>query len=75
MAFRPDRAFNDLPALPPAQDIETTAVLKACIYAPTRNGGANHAVLVPTIGALSRPNLLASNIAMDCNAFGDHQTG
>lgn len=33
MAFRPDRAFNDLPALPPAQDIETKAVLKACIEA------------------------------------------
>ena len=33
MAFRPDHAFNDLPALPPAQDIETKAVLKACIEA------------------------------------------
>ena len=33
MTFRPDRAFNDLPALPPAQDIETKAVLKACIEA------------------------------------------
>lgn len=33
MTFRPDRPFNDLPALPPAQDIETKAVLKACIEA------------------------------------------
>ena len=33
MAFQPDRAFNDLPALPPSQDIETKAVLKACIEA------------------------------------------
>jgi len=31
MPFQPDRLFNDLPALPPAQDIETKAVLKACI--------------------------------------------
>ena len=35
MAFQPDRAFNDLPALPPTQDIETKAVLKACIEART----------------------------------------
>lgn len=33
MTFRPDRPFNDLPTLPPAQDIETKAVLKACIEA------------------------------------------
>lgn len=33
MTFRPDRPFNDLPALPPAQDVETKAVLKACIEA------------------------------------------
>lgn len=33
MTFRPDRPFNDLPALPPAQDIETKSVLKACIEA------------------------------------------
>lgn len=33
MSFRPDRPFNDLPALPPAQDVETKAVLKACIEA------------------------------------------
>lgn len=33
MTFRPDHAFNDLPALPPQQDIETKPVLKACIEA------------------------------------------
>lgn len=33
MSFRPDQPFNDLPPLPPAQDIETKAVLKACIEA------------------------------------------
>lgn len=33
MSFRPDRPFNDLPALPPVRDIETKAVLKACIEA------------------------------------------
>ncbi len=30
MTFHPDRPFNDLPPLPPAQDIETKPVLKAC---------------------------------------------
>ncbi|WP_294929790.1 hypothetical protein [uncultured Paracoccus sp.] len=29
MTFRPGRPFNDLPALPPAQNIETKSVLKA----------------------------------------------
>ena len=33
MTFQPDRAFNDLPVLPPSQEIETKAVLKACIEA------------------------------------------
>ncbi|MFA7438976.1 protein adenylyltransferase Fic [Castellaniella sp.] len=33
MTFHPNRPFNDLPVLPPAQDIETKAVLKACIEA------------------------------------------
>lgn len=33
MPFRPDRAYNDLPSLPPRDDIETKAVLKACIAA------------------------------------------
>jgi Fic family protein len=33
MSFRPDRPYNDLPSLPPRQDIETKPVLKACIAA------------------------------------------
>ena len=33
MTFYPKRPFNDLPALPPAGDIETKTVLKACIEA------------------------------------------
>jgi len=33
MTFRPDRAFNDLPPLPPAAEIETRPVLKLCIEA------------------------------------------
>lgn len=33
MTFRPNVPYNDLPALPPAGDIETKAILKACIAA------------------------------------------
>ncbi|MGE0181110.1 MAG: protein adenylyltransferase Fic [Parvularculaceae bacterium] len=33
MAFSPTKPFNALPALPPKQEIETKAVLKACIEA------------------------------------------
>ena len=33
MPFRPDRPYNDLPPLPPKADVETKAVLKACIEA------------------------------------------
>ena len=33
MPFRPDRPYNDLPPLPPREDVETKAVLKACIAA------------------------------------------
>jgi len=33
MTFRPDRPYNDLPSLPPREDVETKAVLKACIAA------------------------------------------
>lgn len=35
MLFRPDRPYNDLPPLPPDRDVETKAVLKACITART----------------------------------------
>ncbi len=33
MVFKPDQPYNDLPQLPPAQDVETRAILKACIAA------------------------------------------
>lgn len=33
MAFDPGKPYNDLPPLPPQADIETRAVLKACIEA------------------------------------------
>jgi len=33
MPFRPNSPYNDLPSLPPGGDIETKAVLKACIGA------------------------------------------
>jgi Fic family protein len=33
MSFRPDRPYNDLPPLPPAADIESKAILRACIEA------------------------------------------
>ena len=33
MSFDPALPYNDLPALPPSQDVETKAVLKACIEA------------------------------------------
>jgi Fic family protein len=33
MPFDPSRPYNDLPALPPAVDLESRAVLKACISA------------------------------------------
>lgn len=33
MSFDPARPYNDLPALPPTRDVETKAVLKACIEA------------------------------------------
>ena len=33
MSFDPARRYNDLPSLPPSQDVETKAVLKACVEA------------------------------------------
>ena len=33
MTFRPDKPFNDLPLLPPTVDVESRAILKACIEA------------------------------------------
>ncbi|WP_352972133.1 Fic/DOC family N-terminal domain-containing protein [Mesorhizobium sp. M1406] len=33
MTFQADRPYNDLPSLPPKEDVETKPVLKACIAA------------------------------------------
>jgi Fic family protein len=53
MSFDPRRPFDDLPPLPPAQEVETRAVLKACIearaaVAELRQAGA----LIPNQGVL-----------------------
>jgi Fic family protein len=53
MPFDPSRPYNDLPPLPPAQEVETRAVLKACIearaaVAELRQAGA----LIPNQGVL-----------------------
>jgi Fic family protein len=60
MPFDPRRPYNDLPPLPPAVDIETRPLLKACIEARTalatlKSAGAlipNPAVLINTIPLL-----------------------
>jgi Fic family protein len=60
MTFDPSRPFNDLPDLPPAVDIETKTVLKACVgaraaLAALRQATAlipNPAVLINTIPLL-----------------------
>src|SRR4051812_13174245 len=60
MAFEPGRPFNDLPPLPPATDVESRPVLKACIEARAALAGLkvagdlipNHAVLINTIPLL-----------------------
>ena len=33
MVFNPAQAYNELPLLPPKADLETRAILKACIEA------------------------------------------
>jgi len=33
MVFNPAQAYNELPLLPPKADLETRAILKACIKA------------------------------------------
>jgi Fic family protein len=60
MPFDPQKPYNDLPRLPPKADIETAAVLKACIparaaLAETRIAGQlipNQAVLINSIPLL-----------------------
>lgn len=36
LRWRPDAPYNDLPALPPAQELETKAVLKQCVESRSR---------------------------------------
>ena len=60
MHFRPDRPFNDLPRLPPAADVESRTILKACIEARAALAALkaagdlipNQAVLINTIPML-----------------------
>ena len=53
MSFRPDRPWNDLPPLPPEAEVETRAVLKACIDAHSALGELKMAgELIPNQGVL-----------------------
>jgi Fic family protein len=51
-SFDPARAYNDLPPLPPRADLETRAVLKACIEASRAVAEPNQDVLINTIPLL-----------------------
>jgi Fic family protein len=51
--WQPDRPFNQLPKLPPAQELETRAVLKRCIAARAALGELKHAAqLIPNQAVL-----------------------
>ncbi|MCA0177053.1 MAG: Fic family protein [Proteobacteria bacterium] len=53
MAFDPSRPYNDLPALPPQVDLESRAVLKACISARAAVAELKAAgLLIPNQGVL-----------------------
>ena len=43
MSFDPSKPYNDLPLLPPKQDIETKAILKKCIEATRQLEGLRQA--------------------------------
>lgn len=48
MRFSPDRPYNDLPVLPPAHDVESKDILRACIAARASLAGLKEAAhLVP----------------------------
>ena len=56
MSFNPTVPFNDLPDLPPATEVETKAVLKACINARDALGRLNTAIQrLPNPDVLIRP--------------------
>ena len=53
MSFSPQRPYNDLPLLPPQADVETRAILKACIEARSALGELKLAGdLIPNQGVL-----------------------
>jgi Fic family protein len=60
VAFDPERPYDDLPRLPPAADVETRAILKACIdaraaVAELKQAGhllPNQAILINTLPIL-----------------------
>ena len=54
--FRPDLPFNTLPALPPAAELETPAVLKACILARAALAELNAARSAPTWRSTCAPS-------------------
>lgn len=59
MAFDPAKPYNDLPALPPMVDVESRAVLKACISARTAVAALKAAgQLIPNQGVLVNSNPL-----------------
>jgi hypothetical protein len=46
--FNPAQPYNDLPRLPPVEDLETRPVLRACIEARAALAGLNEAAhLIP----------------------------
>lgn len=57
MAFNPELAFNDLPSLPPAVELETKPVLKACIEAR-----ATLAALQQAVALIPNPTVLINTI-------------
>ena len=53
IAWRPDQPYNDLPPLPPAQEVETRLVLKQCIAARAALAELKQAAeLIPNQGVL-----------------------
>ena len=59
MNWQPDQPFNDLPALPPAVELETRAVLKACIPARAALAALNQAVAL-----MPNPAMLVNTLPM-----------
>jgi Fic family protein len=60
--WRPDLPYNALPLLPPRGDLETKAVLKACVSARSSLAGLNHVIehiTDPTMLINTLPNLEA----------------